>query len=73
MPVTRMTAMSVAPSVPRTLPLAFVPSANVTVMVLAPSTTCALVTMSPFVSTTKPLPSALVLTTRSTTPGDAFL
>jgi hypothetical protein len=75
-PVTRTTAMSVAVSEPSTRPVALVPSANVTSIVVAPSTTCALVMTSPFRSITNPLPSAADApepTTRSTTPGDELL
>ena len=54
-----MTAMSVASSLPSTVAVRVVPSWSLTVTELAPSTTCAAVTMWPFVSTTKPVPVAV--------------
>src|SRR5919202_3760640 len=56
---TLMTATSVDGSVPTTFALAVLPSENVTVIEVAPSTTCWLVTMWPSPSITKPEPSAV--------------
>jgi hypothetical protein len=55
---TLMTAMSVEGSEPTSVAFAVVPSTKWTVIDVAPSTTCWFVTMSPFVSTTNPDPSA---------------
>ncbi len=55
---TLITATSVEESVPTTFALAFLPSANVTVIEFAPSTTCWFVAMWPSPSITKPEPSA---------------
>ena len=74
--------MSPGTNLPTSVPLAWCPSANVTVNFVAVPTTWAFVTMSPFVSTTKPEPSDCVcsappkklfvdapVTVISTTPG----
>jgi hypothetical protein len=55
---TLITATSVEGSVPTTFALAVWPLAKVTLIELAPSTTCWLVTMWPSPSITKPEPSA---------------
>ena len=85
--LTLITAMSVESSVPTSVAFAVLPFWKRTLIEVAPSTTCAFVTMSPFVSMTKPEPSAAtgrrrgqklgaaepVTTVMSTTPGAVFL
>ena len=58
--LTRMTARSAPVSEPIKVAGAFTPSGKVTVMLLAPDTTCSSVTMSPFLSNTTPAPSPSV-------------
>ena len=58
--LTLITAMSVDLSLPMSVAFAVEPSWKRTLIEFAPSTTCSFVTMSPFVSITKPLPSACV-------------
>ncbi len=81
-----MTAVSVESSLPTSVAVAVLPSLKWTLIEDAPSTTCAAVTMSPFESQTKPVPSAcdccwpkpkppleLWVTVMSTTPGVTVL
>src|SRR3954451_19932475 len=56
--LTLITAMSVDSSVPTSVAFTVLPVWQRTLIELSPSTTCAFVTMSPFVSMTKPEPSA---------------